>query len=141
VPVSYGLLTLALIGGIIAPFMLCGIAFVALGIYMMANSLQVCIDANRVVTQRRLFGLAVSRRELPASEIAAIEAAIPARFQNAFGGRTNYRLIARAGSGRSHDVVVAESLYGDRVMEQTKREIELACGLGGPERHPEKQLA
>ena len=130
VPVPYGLLVLALIGGLIAPFMLCGIAFVCLGIYMVANSLWVAANSTCLLAVRRLFGFAVSRRELQCSEIAAIEADVPARFQNAFSTETNYRLIARAKAGRGGNVVVAESLRGSAQMEQIKRELESACGLG-----------
>ena len=129
VPVPYGLLILALIGGLIAPFMLCGIAFVCLGIYMLANSLRVAANSTRLLAVRRLCGFAVSRRELQCSEIAAIEADVPARFQNAFRTETTYRLIARAKAGRGGDVVAAESLRGSVLMEQVKREMESACGL------------
>jgi hypothetical protein len=129
VPVPYGLLVLALIGGLIAPFMLCGIAFVCLGINMVANSLEVSASPARLVAVRRLCGFAVSRRELPCSGIAAIESDIPARFQNAFSTEAIYRLVARAKTGRGDDVVVAESLRGNALMEQIKREMESACGL------------
>ena len=129
VPVSYGLLVLALIGGLIVPFMLCGIVFVVLGIYMMANSLRVSADPVRIATHRRAFGLPVSTRELACSEIAAIEAEIPSRFQNAFSTETIYRVVARAKTGRSGDVVVAESLRGQALMEQVRRELETACEL------------
>src|SRR3970040_2369335 len=77
----------------------------------------------------RRCDIAVSRRELQCSEIAAIEADVPARFQNAFSTETTYRLIARAKAGRGGDVVVAESLRGSAQMEQIKRELEWACGL------------
>lgn len=131
VPVPYGLLTLALVGGLAMPFMLCGFAFVCLGAYMAANSLRVCAGPARVATVRRLCGFAVSRRELASAQITAIEAELPARFQNAFGMEANYRLVARARAGRSGDVVVAESLHGSARMEQVKRELESACGLSG----------
>lgn len=127
VPGAYGLLVLALIGGLIGPFMLCGIVFVALGIYMMANSLRVSADPVRIVTHRRAFGLPVSTHEVACSEITGIEAEIPSRFQNAFSTGAIYRLVARAKTGRSGDVVVAESLHGDALMEGIKLEIELAC--------------
>lgn len=129
VPVPYGLLVLALIGGLIVPFMLCGIVFVVLGIYMMANSLWVSASPARLLAIRRLCGFAVSRRELLCSGIAAIESDVPARFQNAFSSETNYRLIARAKTGRSGDVVVADSLRGNALAEQIKQEMESACGL------------
>jgi hypothetical protein len=129
VPGAYGLLVLALIGGLIGPFMLCGIVFVALGIYMMANSLHISGDPVRIVTHRRAFGLPISMRGLACSGITAIEAEIPSRFQNAFSTITIYRLVARARAGRSGDLVVAESLRGQALMEQVKRELETACEL------------
>jgi hypothetical protein len=128
-PGAYGLLVLALIGGLIGPFMLCGIVFVALGIYMLANSLRVSADPVRIATQRRAFGLPVATRELACSNAAAIEAEIPSRFQNAFSTETIYRLVARAKTGRSGDVIVAESLRGQALMEELKRELERTCEL------------
>lgn len=130
VPVPYGLLVLALIGGLVAPFMLCGVAFVCLALYMAANSLQVTAGPARIMAVRRLCGWAVSRRELPCAAIASIESDVPARFQNAFSTETTYRLIARAKSGRSADMVVAESLRGSAQVEQIKRELQSACGIG-----------
>lgn len=127
VPLPYGLLVLALIGGIAAPFMLCGIVFVGLAFYMVANSLRVSVDAIRITAVRHVFGLRVSRRELPCSEMREIEAEIPARFQNAFGAGTSYRLVARARAGRARDVVVAESLPEEAIMQSVRREIESAC--------------
>lgn len=138
VPVPYGLLVLALIGGLVAPFMLCGIAFVCVGLYMTANSLWVSASPARLLAVRRLCGFAVSRRELLSSGIAAIEADLPARFQNVFSTETTYRLIARAKSGRSGDVVAAESLRGSAQMEQVKREIETTCALPTSDVIPEK---
>ena len=129
VPLPYGLLVLALIGGVIAPFMLCGILFVGLAFYMVANSLRVSANATRVIAFRRAFGLPVSRRELACSEVKEIEAQIPSRFQNAFGAGTSYRLVARAKAGRGRDVVVAESLQGEADMQSVKWEIESACRL------------
>jgi hypothetical protein len=127
VPLPYGLLVLALIGGIVAPFMLCGIVFVGLAFYMVANSLRVSVNATRITAFRRAFGLPVSRRELACPEVKEIEAEIPSRFQNAFGAATSYRLVARARAGRAWDVVVAESLRGEAVMQSVRREIESAC--------------
>ena len=95
-PLPYGLLVLALIGGIVAPFMLCGMLFVGLAFYMVANSLRVSANATRVIAFRRAFGLPVSRRELACSGVKEIEAEIPSRFQNAFGAGASYRLVARA---------------------------------------------
>ena len=129
VPLPYGLLVLALIGGIVAPFMLCGVVFVGLAVYMVANSLRVSANATHITVFRRAFGLPVSRRELACSEVSGLEAEIPSRFQNAFGSGTSYRLVARARSGRARDVVVAESLPGEAVMLRVRREIETACKL------------
>lgn len=129
VPLPYGLLVLALIGGIVAPFMLCGIVFVGLAVYMVANSLHVSVNAMRITAFRHAFGLPVSRRELACSEVREIEAEIPSRFQNAFGAGTSYRLVARARSGRACDVVVAESLAEEAVMQTVRREIKMACKL------------
>lgn len=129
VPLPYGLLVLALIGGIVAPFMLCGVIFVGLAVYMMANSLRVSVDAFRIVAFRRAFGVPVSRRELPFPDVMEIAAEIPSRFQNAFAAGASYRLVARARTGRARDVVVAESLSGEEAMQRVKRELETACGL------------
>ena len=127
VPLPYGLMVLALIGGIVAPFMLCGIVFVALAVYMAANTLRVSVNASRIIAVRRAFGLRVSRHELACPEITEINADIPSRLQNPFRTATSYRLVARARAGRARDVVVAESLSGEDVMQRVRREIEAAC--------------
>jgi hypothetical protein len=132
-PRAYGLMALMLIGGLAAPFIVCGLAFLGLAIYMAGNSLRVSVDPTRIVAQRRLFGMLVSGRELSAGEIVAIEATIPARFQNAFGRGATYQLVARARRGRRWDVVVAESLRGEDSLARAKQEIEAACGWSASE--------
>lgn len=129
VPVPYGLLVLALIGGLIAPFMLCGIAFVCLAAWMAANSLWISANPARIVAVRRLFGIVVSQRKALCTSIATIESDVPARFQNAFSSETRYRLVARSRAGRSDDLVVAESLRGSAAMEGVKQELESVCRI------------
>jgi hypothetical protein len=126
-PGAQGLLALALTGGLAAPFILCGIVFVGLGTYLMANSLHVAADPVRIVTHRRAFGVLVSTRELACSEVTAFEADVPSSLQNAFGTETIYRLIARAKSLRDDDMVVAEGLRGSAQMERVRGELELTC--------------
>jgi hypothetical protein len=110
------LLSLALIGGLAAPFILASVVFAGLTVYLLANSLHVEINAERVRTERRLFGLIVARRELARSAIADVEPRISARYQNVFSTTPRYALIARHGATPSKDVIIAEDLSGQTLM-------------------------
>lgn len=116
--------SLALIGGFAAPFILaCGV-FTLLAIYQLANSLTVEIDAEGVKSERRVFGYSTKRRALARAEIAAIEPRASARFQNLFSTVPRYALIARHRETRALDVVIAEDLTGAAIMQPVQA---LAC--------------
>ena len=110
------MLSLALIGGLAAPFMLASVVFAMLTIYLLANSLRVEITAQSIRTERRIFGHITRVREIMRADIADIEPRIGARYQNVFSATPRYSLVARHGTARSGDVVVAEDLAGQALM-------------------------
>lgn len=112
------LLSLALIGGFAAPFILASIVFALLAIYLAANALHVEVRAGGIHTERRIFGQVVQRRRIDRADIAGIEPRIGARYQNVFSTVPRYALIAqrRGASGRDQEVIIAEDLAGQPLM-------------------------
>lgn len=111
---AHGLLVVALVGAFVAPFMAFGLIFVALAIYMLANSLTVTVGRARITAVRRVFGLSFYRRTIACDEIAAIEPRIAARYQNLFSAEPRYQLIARGQTASRF--VIAEDLRGEASM-------------------------
>lgn len=110
------ILSLALIGGMAAPFILASIVFAVLAVYLLANSLQVEVSSAGVHTERRVFGRVTRRRDMARAEIAGVEPRISARYQNVFSATPRYALIATHAAERGKDVVVAEDLLGQPLM-------------------------
>lgn len=110
------LVSLALIGGFAAPFIFASIVFALLAIYLLANSLRVEVTAAGVSTERRVLGYVTKRCALARADIADIEPRISARYQNIFSATPRYTVIAKHGSGRSNDVVLAEDVFGQAQM-------------------------
>jgi len=108
--------SLALIGGFAAPFILASIVFALLAVYLLANSLRVEISADGVHTERRVFGRITRRCEISRADIADVEPHIGARYQNVFSATPRYALIAKHTHQRSKDVVIAEDLAGQPLM-------------------------
>ena len=125
------MLSLALFGGLAAPFLFAAIVFAVLAIYHSANSLHVEIDAHGIRTVRRVFGRITRLREIARDDIARVEPRISARYQNAFSATPRYTLVAHhrhPGSGGSNDVVVAEDLAGQALMAQVCLLLDTALG-------------
>jgi hypothetical protein len=116
--------SLALIGGFAAPFILASVVFAGLALYMLANSLRVEIRADRVDAERRLLGYMIRRSSIARADIADIEPRISARFQNLLSATPRYALIAKHTLKRSNDIVIAEDLAGDAIMLELRA---LAC--------------
>ena len=114
------MVSLALIGGFAAPFMLASVVFAALAVYLAANSLRVDIDAAGVSTERRVFGYLTRQCKIARDTITDIEPRIGARYQNVFSSTPRYALIARHRDGASNDVVVAEDLTGQATMQEVR---------------------
>jgi len=114
------MVSLALIGGFAAPFMLASVVFAALAVYLAANSLRVEIDAAGVRTERRVFGYVTRLRGMARDDIMEIEPRIGARYQNVFSSTPRYALIARHREGASNDMVVAEDLAGQATMQEVR---------------------
>ena len=110
------LLSLALIGGFAAPFIVASIVFALLAIYLLANSLRVEINAAGVRTERRVFGCVTQLRTIAVADVAGVEPRIGARYQNLFSSTPRYALIAKHCTDRRKDVVIAEDLAGQALM-------------------------
>jgi hypothetical protein len=106
----------------VLPFVVFGAVLVVVAIYMLANALHVRADGSAIETVRLVFGMVVRRRRIARSDIAAIEAQIPARYQSLFAGTPSYHLYARTADGKR--AIVAESLRGEEAMERVKNLIE-----------------
>jgi hypothetical protein len=129
----HGMIAAVLVGGFAAPFFLFGLVFVALAVHQFVNALYVRVEPSGIATARRAFGLTYSRRLVGSAEIAAIEPQIASRFQNAFGGQTSYRLMARVRSPGAMPVVIAENLPGAECMEHVRMLIEETTGVARQE--------
>lgn len=125
---AHGLLVIALLGAFVAPFPVFGAVFVALAVYMLANSLTVNVSPLAIRTLRRVFGLSLSRREIGRPDIATIEAQIAAKYQSLFSAEPYFRLVVRHATQGNRDLVVAESLKGEALMAQVR---ELIAGHAG----------
>lgn len=123
------MISLALIGGFAAPFLLASVVFAALTVYLLANSLRVDISADSIRTERRVFGRITRRCEIAREDVADIEPRIGARYQNAFSSTPRYALIAKHRTERGGDVVVAEDLAGQALMIDVRALIRAALGM------------
>ncbi|MEQ1772319.1 MAG: hypothetical protein ABL891_00935 [Burkholderiales bacterium] len=123
------MLSLALIGGLAAPFMLASVVFAMLAIYLLANSLRVDITAQSIRTERRVFGRITRVREITRADLSDIEPRIGARYQNVFSATPRYSLVARHGTARGGDVVVAEDLAGQALMADMRTLIGAVIGI------------
>lgn len=110
------IVSLTLICGFAAPFILASVVFALLALDMLANSLRVDIDANGIRTERRVLGQITRRCDIARADIAEVEPRTSSRSQNIFSTTPRYTLIARHAHGRGKDVVVAEDLAGHALM-------------------------
>lgn len=123
------LVSLALIGGFAAPFMLASLVFLLLAIYLMANSLHVEINAESIRTVRRVFGRITKTSAIAHADIADIEPRISARYQNMFSATPRYALVAKHHNDHQKDVVVGEDLRGQPLMSELRRLIFTAAEI------------
>jgi hypothetical protein len=114
------MVSLALIGGMAAPFLLAAAVFFVLAVYMAANSLTVSVTPAGVGTLRRVFGRPVRWREIAREDITGIEPRIAARYQNVFSATPRYALVAKHRGGKNSDVVIAEDLAGQALMVEVR---------------------
>jgi hypothetical protein len=126
------MVSLALIGGFAAPFILASVVFGLLAVYLLANDLHVEISAGGVRTTRRVFGRVTRRCEIARAHIAGVEPRIGARYQNVFSATPRYALIATHTTLRGSDVVIAEDVAGHARMIHLRSVICDAIGLPLP---------
>lgn len=123
------LLSLALIGGFAAPFILASLVFLMLAIYLLANSLRVEINAEGIRSVRRVFGRITKARHIARGDVADIEPRISARYQNVFSATPRYALVAKHGTDQRNDVIIAEDLAGQARMIEVRALVCSAIGL------------
>jgi len=129
-PGADGWLAMVLVGGFALPVLAFGVVFLALAVYLLANSLTVTIGPDHIAAVRSLFGLDLSRRALSCADIAAVEPLIAARFQSKFSAEPRYQLVARSRHPGQAALVIAESLPGRAAMEQMAAQIAGITGIG-----------
>lgn len=123
---AFGRLAMVLVGGFALPLFVFGVVFIALAVYLLANSLTVTVRSDRVVAARRLFGVTLYRRALLYADIAALEPLRAARFQSRFSAEPRYQLVARSRTPGVAQLVIAESLPGRAAVAW------LAARIAGP---------
>lgn len=123
------IVSLALIGGFAAPFILTSIVFALLAIYLLSNALHVEISAGGVRSERRVFRYVTRHLEIARADIAGVEPRISARYQNLFSATPRYTLIAKHASSRNKDVTVAEDVAGQPLMIELQALICSTLGL------------
>lgn len=123
------MLSLALIGGFAAPFILASLVFALLAIYLLANSLQVEIGVHGIHSVRRVFGRITKIRDIARSDIADIQPRISARYQNVFSSTPRYALVAKHGTDHHNDVIVGEDLCGQALMIEVRTLVCTAIGI------------
>lgn len=123
---AFGRLAMVLVGGFALPLFVFGIVFIALAVYLLANSLTVTVGSDRIVAARRLFGVTLYRRALLYADIAALEPLRAARFQSRFSAEPRYQLVARSRTPGLAPLVIAESLPGRAAVAW------LAARIAGP---------
>ena len=106
------LITLALVGGMAAPFIFACVVFGTLAVYLAANSLHVEVDKNGARHERRVFGLRTRVASIARHDITRVDLRIASRHQNLFSREPRYTLIARHVTGAERDLVVAEDVRG-----------------------------
>lgn len=126
---AHSMLAIVLTGAFIVPLAVFGAVFVALALYMAANSLTVDIGTTEITTLRRVFGLPLARRAMRCSEIAAIEPRPAARYESLFRAESCYGLIARNNVPRRAEMVVAEGLCGEALATRVGSLIAGAAGV------------
>ena len=126
---AYGQLVIALMIAFAVPFPVFGALFTLLAVYMLANSLTVEAGAHGIRATRRLFGFAVGRRAIAATELAAIEAEAAARYQGLLSAEPCFRLVARHATQRGRDVVLADALRGETLAAEVQALIARHAGL------------
>lgn len=123
------MLSLALIGGFAAPFILAAVIFLLTAVYLAANSLHVDVDRQGIYTERRVLGRLTKVSRLARADIQAIEPRIGARYQNVFSGVPRYALVAKHRTSGNADVVVAEDIAGQALMQETQKLIRAALEI------------
>ena len=123
------MISLALIGGFAAPFILASVVFLILAIYQLANSLHVEVSTKRIRTERRVFARLTKVCEIARADIVEVEPRISARYQNMFSATPRYALVAKHRNDPGKDVVVAEDLSGPALMSEVRRFICTAADI------------
>jgi hypothetical protein len=126
------LMTLALVGGMAAPFIFASIVFATLAVYLVANALHVEVNPQGARHERRVFGILARTRAIARSDIAEVALRIAARHQNLFSREPRYTLVARHKDDRTGDVVLAEDVRGQALAGELAALLQGILGTGNP---------
>lgn len=109
------------VGGLAFPFIAFGIGFLFIAFYMVTNSLDTTIDARGVFTVRRVFGMVTRRCHAPVEDVIVLEARIPARHQNPFGGMPAYTIVVRLADRTT--ITLVEDIPGEDAAQTLRARI------------------
>ncbi len=129
-PDAFGWLAIVLVGGFALPLLAFGVVFLALAVYLLANSLTVTVASDRIQAVRRVFGVTLYRRALGRADIEAVVALSATRLQSSFSAEPRYQLVARSRTPNQAHLVIAESLRGRAAMQQLAARIAGSIGIG-----------
>ena len=112
---------LAFAGVFSLPLFAIGQLFIVIGFWTAVNSLAVEASAAGLRSTRRCFGIAVARRSMAHTDIAAIESRMAARYIGAFGRSRYYRLIASGRDPTHRSMLIADTLKGIEMTSEVRR--------------------
>lgn len=122
----HGSLMDAVLWVMIALFTLIGAFLVLLGLYELGNTLHVEISPRGLRTLRRVYGFPFARN-VPLSDITAIETKIGTQSNSAGKINVRYNLLAHtAGGGK---ITVGDNIPGPALAEHLAQLVRKACGL------------
>lgn len=126
------MITLAMVGGMAAPFIFASVVFGALAVYLAANSLHVEVRSAGARNERRIFGVLTREHAIARSDIEEIGLRIASRHQNVFSNEPRYTLVARHKAGRTGDVIVAEDVRGQALASELAGLLQGVLGIETP---------
>ena len=94
-------------------FSLAGLLLLILGVYLAANSLTLVMESDRILSQRRLFGVSADKKSILFSNIKDITKKITSSSSTAGSHRVNYEIFAVTRDGKKHTLAEGLSSASD----------------------------
>jgi len=115
------------VGGLVAlAAALFGLVLLLLGLYLLANSLEVDLDPQRVRARRRLLGIPVATRSGAVADLAGIEMTITGQLGQGAQASVSYRITARLPGGKR--LALGDGIRGTPVATALAALVEEATG-------------